>query len=542
MAKRQNFIVGSTNTNTEAQTVTQLNEAWNRYDVLYSGKLDGVFNAVSDYSNDSSNEIANAILSITGSQPTGQSQTELAGALNQMRQDIETSSLTFKGYIATSAPSSSTYVLIEGNLWINSATLPTSFPVAASNIKIWDGSAWVSQSNAYTAADFDFWRNVNDNEGYYWFGGQWVVMSTDMSTTYFTLNQTSGKWEIKSSVNLPGQPTAATPTDQSPNTQIATKQYVDEAIGGSGTGRNVGDIFFTTRKDTELNGAVECNGGTYNTGDFAQAQAIGALLEAGKVPYVTLSQYTTLLSTNGSVGVFGWDGTGTTTFRVPSLTDIFLETGTAAQIGDYLAPALPNITGQFSATRGAAESGAFTSGGQKDLGQPWDGRGLGSSYVNFNASDSSAVYQNDATVQPNAVRYRAMVQLAISASDQALATCTSVMSQVASNTSAINGADYVVASQLPTALNNYTWYRKYKSGWVEQGGVTSTDGTQTLPVEMADTNYTALRTNENGRAGTAANELYTSITQKATTSIYLSLDANIAPVSWEVKGVAASNA
>ena len=59
---------------------------------------------------------------------------------------------------------------------------------------------------------------------------------------------------------------------------------------------------------------------------------------------------------------------------------------------------------------------------------------------------------------------------------------------------------------------------------------------------MADTNYTALRTNENGRAGTAANELYTSITQKATTSIYLSLDANIAPVSWEVKGVAASNA
>ena len=65
MAKRQNFIVGSTNTNTETQTVTQLNEAWDRYDVLYSGKLDGVFNAVSDYSNDSSNEIANAILSIT---------------------------------------------------------------------------------------------------------------------------------------------------------------------------------------------------------------------------------------------------------------------------------------------------------------------------------------------------------------------------------------------------------------------------------------------------------------------------------------------
>ena len=30
--------------------------------------------------------------------------------------------------------------------------------------------------------------------------------------------------------------------------------------------------------------------------------------------------------------------------------------------------------------------------------------------------------------------------------------------------------DYVIASQAPSAANNYTWYRKYKSGWVEQGG------------------------------------------------------------------------
>ncbi|MBO4672683.1 MAG: hypothetical protein J5608_03465, partial [Alphaproteobacteria bacterium] len=30
--------------------------------------------------------------------------------------------------------------------------------------------------------------------------------------------------------------------------------------------------------------------------------------------------------------------------------------------------------------------------------------------------------------------------------------------------------DYVIESQNPTAENNYTWYRKYKSGWIEQGG------------------------------------------------------------------------
>lgn len=59
------------------------------------------------------------------------------------------------------------------------------------------------------------------------------------------------------------------------------------------------------------------------------------------------------------------------------------------------------------------------------------------------------------------------------------------------------GADYVVEWQQPTDLNNYTWYRKYKSGWVEQGGkvdIAVPTTTITLPVEMADTNYTVLAT------------------------------------------------
>ena len=30
-------------------------------------------------------------------------------------------------------------------------------------------------------------------------------------------------------------------------------------------------------------------------------------------------------------------------------------------------------------------------------------------------------------------------------------------------------ADAVIDYQEPTAENNYTWYRLYKSGWVEQG-------------------------------------------------------------------------
>lgn len=57
-----------------------------------------------------------------------------------------------------------------------------------------------------------------------------------------------------------------------------------------------------------------------------------------------------------------------------------------------------------------------------------------------------------------------------------------------------DNVDIVIESQLPTADNGYTWYRKYKSGWVEQGGVlqqvgTSANVTITFPVEMANNQY-----------------------------------------------------
>lgn len=54
----------------------------------------------------------------------------------------------------------------------------------------------------------------------------------------------------------------------------------------------------------------------------------------------------------------------------------------------------------------------------------------------------------------------------------------------------LTNADYVIESQLPTAENNYTWYRKYKSGCVDIGGYyTGNAATVNLPIELANTNY-----------------------------------------------------
>ncbi len=65
--------------------------------------------------------------------------------------------------------------------------------------------------------------------------------------------------------------------------------------------------------------------------------------------------------------------------------------------------------------------------------------------------------------------------------------------------------DYVVEMQKPTAANNYAWYRKYKSGWIEQGGIANTpqqwisitlphnmvNGFYTLVLSCSDTDYNA---------------------------------------------------
>lgn len=57
----------------------------------------------------------------------------------------------------------------------------------------------------------------------------------------------------------------------------------------------------------------------------------------------------------------------------------------------------------------------------------------------------------------------------------------------------LTNVDYVIEWQMPTAKNNNTWYRKYKSGWVEMGGHYISDETMkreiALPLTMANTSY-----------------------------------------------------
>lgn len=106
--------------------------------------------------------------------------------------------------------------------------------------------------------------------------------------------------------------------------------------------------------------------------------------------------------------------------------------------------------------------------------------------------------------------------------------------------------DTVVAFQAPTASNNYTWYRKYASGWVEQGGTESVSSTTyksiTLPITMSTTDYIINTTTFSGQT-TEIRSGHVLTTSKSTTGFQFGWPAGSSAVNfdftWEVKGLAA---
>lgn len=96
--------------------------------------------------------------------------------------------------------------------------------------------------------------------------------------------------------------------------------------------------------------------------------------------------------------------------------------------------------------------------------------------------------------------------------------------------------DTLVDFQVPSAGNNYTWYRKYASGWVEQGGsgsITSNGNNINLAVTMADANYTVLLT--------ISVNTTTTCRCYARTTTYISVaSANNTTGCWQVSGMAAA--
>lgn len=109
-----------------------------------------------------------------------------------------------------------------------------------------------------------------------------------------------------------------------------------------------------------------------------------------------------------------------------------------------------------------------------------------------------------------------------------------------------NLIDPIVEYIEPSANNNYTWVRKYASGWVEQGGIafpssvaSGTITTITLPVEMSGATYTVLL--GFGDADVNNTNIYCYYHTRTATGFKINTNLTTAStgMGWEVSGMAA---
>lgn len=281
-------------------------------------------------------------------------------------------------------------------------------------------------------------------------------------------------------------------------TPLKTKQVIDEfapvkTVNGeepdeSGNievpmGLPLGHLFawpFQTPPD----GAIQCNGATYNRTLYADFYAY-----ANSKGWVkTESEWQSIASANGGYCPWYSDGDGSTTFRTPKFAPFIQVAIASGSVGTYHQAGLPNITsknttatqiGGWSQTNGNISNGALSTTRLKNWG-PRSQSSYRDGYhhmISLDASNCSSVYGSSDTVQPESHEWMICVVV--------MGQATNIRS---ADVSAVMGAVAQVQSDVSTKLDSSTvhvvdfwksgknWYRKWSDGFIEQGGFESKSG------------------------------------------------------------------
>lgn len=228
--------------------------------------------------------------------------------------------------------------------------------------------------------------------------------------------------------------------------------------------------------------------------------------------------------------------TANTRFKLPRTQFAF--TGIRSDVGAFVEAGLPNITGTFnqSAYSNIVATGAFgTTSKSGKCSSGSDSKPTGT----FDASRCSSIYGNSDTVQPKATEMYLYFYVG-NFTQTAIENTAGITTEEMNNK--VNIGHEVIEFQEPTSANNYTWYRKYRDGWVEQGGQTTIPSAKyidvTLPIPMQDNHYTPMITASWSATATGQNE---GCEPSYKTNTTMRLTASYAPVViwWQVSGMAA---
>lgn len=256
--------------------------------------------------------------------------------------------------------------------------------------------------------------------------------------------------------------------------------------------------------------------------------------------------------------------TTTQSFKVPRSK--WNVVGIRDEVGKYVKPGLPNIVGwsngeiNFLHNSSNSYSGALYSSNDYtyEVLNSQTTQHNQSRQLNFDASRSNPIYGSSSVVQSTATQMYLyfyignFTQTALENTAGAnLSDIEEVMDEAVDNITGLLNTKVtvgheVVAFQAPTSENNYTWYRKYASGWVEQGGYIaqqSSSGLQSvvLPITMRDEFYNfSATTIYSANAGTDHQEATNELSAKTTTGFTKYIWTKWTQFVWKIEGMAAS--
>lgn len=246
----------------------------------------------------------------------------------------------------------------------------------------------------------------------------------------------------------------------------------------------------------------------YHSGDLAPVATTGSYNSLTDTPAIPLVYNSTITFTQGGVTK------GTITTNQSTAATIALDAGGGSVAVDN-STITKNASDEIQAVAVIDQNTGII--------KPWSG--TGAEYEDISEIDPDTLYITDDIGLP-----------------------ATEIGQITEDVNELN-AHKVVEFQAPTAANNYTWYRKYADGWVEQGGYyafnasrASTAQVANLPIEMQDTNYSvylqiksSAHNYQNGSGPVLLSQATTSISVQMNDEGSSTLDG----FYWRVSGMAA---
>lgn len=216
---------------------------------------------------------------------------------------------------------------------------------------------------------------------------------------------------------------------------------------------------------TPPDGAIQCNGATYNRDlykdFFAYATSKGWVR--------TEAKWQVSAERNGGYCPYYSDGDGSTTFRTPKFAPFMQVAIARANVGKYHQAGLPNIVGEQDGNPLVSEASDCFKYLTSKKTIP-DGLENGTYGVRFDASLSSSVYGRSDTVQPESHEWMICVVVAGQATNLGSVDVSNVMSAVAQVQADVSAIPKPKAYVTETYISGTQGYRIWSDGFIEQWG------------------------------------------------------------------------